>query len=259
MLVYISLIALLTGLTVQGIMLILKKYIIPFSLIIYIASALLIIYSLILSSIKIGFPAFTNLYHIMQLFSLFILLILCGLCIFKTFNSFWIIYFIGTLSALFFLILAISPYISKTEFPPLPALRSFWLILHVSLAVAGETFFTFSFILSVAFLVIRDENKKLLLDKAAYIFIAAGYIFYTMGALIFGAVWAHYAWGSWWSWDPKEIFSLVTWLCYSLYLHLRTVMKTDKKILALTAVSGYLFTIFTFFGVNYFFSGLHSY
>jgi cytochrome c-type biogenesis protein CcsB len=259
MLLYISLIVLIASLAVQGMLLILKKNITVFSIIIYCLEIIMITCSLIVSSFKIGFPAFTTLYYTMQLFSMCILIILLSFCIFKVFPDFSVIHFIGTCAALVFLIIAISPYISKAELPPLPALRSFWLVLHVSLAVAGEAFFTLSFFLAVAFFIVKEPDRKTVIDKITYILITAGYIFYTLGALIFGAVWAHYAWGSWWSWDPKETFALITWLCYSLYLHLRLVVKTDKRILALTAIIGYVFTIFTFFGVNYFFSGLHSY
>lgn len=259
MLVYITLILLLAGTAVQGVLLILKKNIYLPSLALYTAGVLLLASSLILSSIKIGFPAFTTLYYTMQLFSCTVLLILAGFSIKKTFKSLPFIHFIGNLTALCFLVLAVSPYISQAEMPPLPSLRSFWLILHVSLAVAGEAFFTFSFILAVLFLIFKDENKRAAVDKIMYILIVTGYIFYTLGALIFGAVWAHFAWGSWWSWDPKETFALITWLCYSLYLHLRIVLKSNKKTLAVTAIIGYAFTIFTFFGVNYLLKGLHSY
>lgn len=80
-----------------------------------------------------------------------------------------------------------------------------------------------------------------------------------MGALIFGAIWAESAWGSYWSWDPKETWALVTWIVYTLYLHVRLIMKRSDRIVALISVVGFVFTIFTFLGVNYLLSGLHSY
>jgi ABC-type transport system involved in cytochrome c biogenesis permease subunit len=72
-------------------------------------------------------------------------------------------------------------------------------------------------------------------------------------------IWAEQAWGSYWSWDPKETWALVTWLTYTLYLHLRFIRGARGKLTALVAVIGFILTMFTFFGVNYLMSGLHSY
>ena len=77
--------------------------------------------------------------------------------------------------------------------------------------------------------------------------------------LITGAVWAEYAWGTFWSWDPKETFALVTWLVYALYLHIRLMRGWRGKRTAILSVIGFLTVIFTFFGVSYLLPGLHSY
>ncbi len=82
---------------------------------------------------------------------------------------------------------------------------------------------------------------------------------FTAGALIFGAIWAQHAWGSYWSWDPKETWALITWIIYTGYLHTRFVKKMRGKGSAVISIIGFVFTIFTFFGVNYLLSGLHSY
>ena len=76
---------------------------------------------------------------------------------------------------------------------------------------------------------------------------------------VFGAIWAEQAWGTWWSWDPKETWALVTWLVYTAYLHLRLVVKRRDAWPAIVSVAGFLCTVFTFFGVNYLLAGLHSY
>ena len=109
------------------------------------------------------------------------------------------------------------------------------------------------------FLFSREEEKKNELDKLTYTLIAIGYPVYTTGALIFGAIWAYYSWGSYWSWDPKETWALITWLTYTLYLHLRLIKKQKGKITAMLSIAGYIITLFTFFGVNFLISGLHSY
>ena len=89
--------------------------------------------------------------------------------------------------------------------------------------------------------------------------VGIGYPVFTAGALVFGAIWAETAWGSWWSWDPKETWALITWLIYTAYLHTRLVKKMRGRTSALLAIIGFLATVFTFFGVNYLLSGLHSY
>jgi cytochrome c-type biogenesis protein CcsB len=74
-----------------------------------------------------------------------------------------------------------------------------------------------------------------------------------------GAVWAHYAWGSYWSWDPKETWSLITWIVYALYLHARLMRGWKGKKIAVLSIIGFASVIFTYFGVNFILSGLHSY
>ncbi|MDW8003122.1 MAG: cytochrome c biogenesis protein CcsA, partial [Deltaproteobacteria bacterium] len=82
--------------------------------------------------------------------------------------------------------------------------------------------------------------------------------FLTVGILS-GSVWAHYAWGSYWSWDPKETWSLITWIIYALFLHGRFVRGWAEKTLAILSIVGFLSVLFTYFGVNFLLSGLHSY
>jgi ABC-type transport system involved in cytochrome c biogenesis permease subunit len=89
--------------------------------------------------------------------------------------------------------------------------------------------------------------------------VGIGYPFYTLGALIFGAIWAEQAWGRYWSWDPKETWALVTWLVYTLYLHLRLVRRNTSSLPPIIVILGFLIALFTFLGVNYLLSGLHSY
>jgi cytochrome c-type biogenesis protein CcsB len=97
------------------------------------------------------------------------------------------------------------------------------------------------------------------LDEITYKLIAIGFPIFTLGGLIFGAIWANQAWGKYWSWDPKETWSLITWLLYAFYLHSRLMRGWKGKKVAMVAVIGFIAVIFTYLGVNLLLSGLHSY
>jgi ABC-type transport system involved in cytochrome c biogenesis permease subunit len=165
----------------------------------------------------------------------------------------------GSIFIILLLALASSPLAPGSLRPPVPALRSAWLVLHVTFAFVGEAFFAVSFVASVIFLFNTDAEKKRALDRIIYTTIAIGYPTFTAGALIFGAVWAQFAWGRYWGWDPKETWALVTWLVYTLYLHFRFIRHKTGTIPALIALTGFLLTMFTFLGVNFLLSGKHSY
>jgi cytochrome c-type biogenesis protein CcsB len=97
------------------------------------------------------------------------------------------------------------------------------------------------------------------LDEITYKSIAIGFPIFTLGGLIFGAIWADQAWGVYWSWDPKETWSLITWFIYAFYLHSRMIRGWRGKKAAIVAVIGFMAVIFTYLGVNLLLSGLHSY
>jgi ABC-type transport system involved in cytochrome c biogenesis permease subunit len=155
--------------------------------------------------------------------------------------------------------LASSPLMPKEATPLVPALQSYWLWLHVSVTLLGEAFFAVAFITSILYLAADSPEKKEKLDSASYRCIAVGFPLFTLGGLIFGMIWAYKAWGTYWSWDPKEVGSLITWLVFALYLHARIVMGWKGKRAAIIAIVGFLAALFTYFGVNYLISGLHSY
>ncbi|MCP4176531.1 MAG: cytochrome c biogenesis protein CcsA [bacterium] len=231
----------------------------PFSHWLYIIIFTLLFIETVLRSIQIQFFAITNTFESLIFFSgVIILLLTIYKMKFKN-KALPLILFTGTLMGILFLAIASSPIAPKTVKPPIPALRSMWLALHVSFAFIGEAFFTLAFLSSIYYLLTKNIKRKKLLDKMTYVSIAAGYPIYTIGALIFGAIWAEYAWGSFWSWDPKETWALITWMTYTLYLHTRIMKKWQGKRSAVISIVGYLFTLFTFFGVNFLLSGLHSY
>jgi ABC-type transport system involved in cytochrome c biogenesis permease subunit len=155
--------------------------------------------------------------------------------------------------------LASSPLMPKDVTPLVPALQSYWLWLHVSVTLLGEAFFAAAFIASLLYLGADTEEKKQKMDSLSYRAVAVGFPLFTLGGLVFGMVWAYKAWGTYWSWDPKEVWSLITWFVFALYLHTRIVMGWKGKRSALIAILGFLAALFTYFGVNYLLSGLHSY
>jgi len=163
--------------------------------------------------------------------------------------------------------LASSPLMPKQAAPLIPALQSYWLWLHVSVTLLGEAFFAVAFITSILYLVADSREKRGIspslssdyLDSISYRCIAVGFPLFTLGGLVFGMVWAYNAWGRYWSWDPKETWSLITWFVFALYLHTRIVMGWRGRRSALIAIIGFLAALFTYFGVNYVLAGLHSY
>lgn len=150
----------------------------------------------------------------------------------------------------------------------MPALKSSWLALHVSTAIISYGSFGVSFAVSAMYLLRQKmsgsefwlqnvpEEKKL--DLISYRAVSLGFLFLTM-VLITGAIWAEQAWGSYWSWDPKETWALITWFIYSIYLHLRISRGWKGKSAAIFAVIGFICVIFTYIGVNIFLPGIHSY
>ena len=150
----------------------------------------------------------------------------------------------------------------------MPALRSSWLGIHVSTVIVAYGAFGVSFVLSIIFL-LRDkmkENgfwdahipKKEALDTISYRCVSLGMMFLTVTIFI-GGIWAENAWGSYWSWDPKETWALVTWVIYLVYLHLRIRRGWNGKAAAIFGVVGFICVLFTYIGVNTLLPGLHSY
>lgn len=167
-----------------------------------------------------------------------------------------------------FLIIGYAAMQSKEIHALMPALQSNWLGIHVSTAIIAYGSFGVSFVLSVIFLLRRRMMKNSFwdqhipnqekLDLISYRSVCLGLLFLTF-TIVTGAIWAERAWGSYWNWDPKETWSLVTWIVYAAYLHLRIVHGWKGKSAALFAAIGFLCVIFTYIGVNTFLPGIHSY
>ena len=160
-------------------------------------------------------------------------------------------------------ILGYSSLLGSEIRPLLPALQSYWLKLHVLTAVLAYGAFTVAFALSVLYLlgISLKEDKgqsEKLLDKLIYQLTAFGFAFLTL-VILTGAIWAEEVWGTWWSWDPKETWSLITWLIYASYLHLRRSPYWQGKRGAWLSCLGFTAVLFTLLGVTLLLPGLHSY
>jgi cytochrome c-type biogenesis protein CcsB len=164
---------------------------------------------------------------------------------------------------------SIIPGIDAKITPLVPALQSNWLTIHVTTCFLGYASFAVSFGISILY-IIRDKKEGQkegalkwlpsipVLDEINYKSIVIGFPMLTLG-IITGAAWANYAWGSYWSWDPKETWSLITWFIYAAFLHARFTRDWRGKKTAILSILGFTAVLFTYFGVNYLISGLHSY
>ncbi|MBF9016855.1 MULTISPECIES: cytochrome c biogenesis protein CcsA [unclassified Oceanispirochaeta] len=233
-----------------------KRLLVP---VLNLSASVLLLIVLIYRSVKINYVALTGTFESLLFYAFCIFLISGFYGLQKKVKVIQVIQFFATITALALLLVASSPLVSKDLNPPVPALQSAWLILHVAFSFIGEAFFAFSFITALMALFSKDEEKMKEYDVLTYRAIIVGYPVFTIGALLFGAIWAEAAWGAFWTWDPKETWALITWLFYSLYLHFRLFAKKGVRLCSWIAVIGFLSTLFTFFGVNYLLSGLHSY
>ena len=162
-----------------------------------------------------------------------------------------------------------SPNVEDTIQPLIPALQSNWLIAHVITCFLGYASFAVACGFGIMYLVRGDRKgtgtgildalpSKRVLDDLMHQTIIFGFLWLTVG-IITGAVWANQAWGTYWSWDPKETWSLITWFVYATALHARFVRGWAGRKIAYLSIIGFISVIFTYFGVNFLLSGLHSY
>ncbi|HWS03036.1 MAG TPA: c-type cytochrome biogenesis protein CcsB [Gammaproteobacteria bacterium] len=155
--------------------------------------------------------------------------------------------------------------------PLVPALKSYWMKIHVPANFVGYGAFALAAMVGVAYLIRHRQDQRSgsqviesrlpaldILDDVMYKSIALGFAFFTV-ATILGALWAAEAWGGYWSWDPKETWALIVWLNYAAWLHMRLTKGWRGTPMAWWAIVGLFVTLFAFLGVNMFLSGLHSY
>jgi cytochrome c-type biogenesis protein CcsB len=165
-----------------------------------------------------------------------------------------------------------STNISKAINPLVPALQSNWLIAHVVTCFVGYAAFAVAAGLGIMYL-IKNGSKQgdqephgligslpplKTIDDIIHKTMVFGFIWLTAG-IITGAVWANSAWGTYWSWDPKETWSLITWFIYAITLHARYTRGWSGTKIAYLSIFGFFAVLFTYYGVNFILSGLHSY
>ena len=166
---------------------------------------------------------------------------------------------------------SLLPYRYQTAEPLVPALNSYWIYIHVSVTLTSYAAFAMAGGLGVMYLLKeRAERKGLqssvtasfptleIIDELGYKSITIGFPLLAFGVIL-GAMWANYAWGGYWSWDPKETWSLIVWLIYGAYIHARMTRGWGGHRAAIYAIFGFLMVIFCFWGVNFLLSGLHAY
>ncbi len=152
-----------------------------------------------------------------------------------------------------------------------PALQSYWFGIHVILAFLGDAAFAMACGIGIMYLLqerhVKSKNLSPLfmklpslqtLDEINYHLITLGFPLLTL-AMITGVIWANSAWGSYWRWDPKEVWSLITWLIYALVLHLRLTLGWRGKKAAILSIVGFAVVIFAFFGVTLILKGSHTF
>ncbi|MEN8188793.1 MAG: c-type cytochrome biogenesis protein CcsB [Thermodesulfobacteriota bacterium] len=162
----------------------------------------------------------------------------------------------------------------NTEINPLiPALQSNWLIAHVVTCFIGYAAFAIAAGLGFMYLIknmsasrqTTDDSTLIgslpslkVIDDITHKTMVFGFLWLSLG-IISGAVWANSAWGTYWSWDPKETWSLITWFIYAITLHARYTRGWGGVRIAWLSIVGFVSVIFTYYGVNFLLSGLHSY
>jgi cytochrome c-type biogenesis protein CcsB len=217
-----------------------------------------LLFSLVLRAIVTGHGPFANMYEFSMAFAFGIL----SLYLYFERKYHQRILALVALPVAFGMLLYASTIPATVE-PLVPALQNNLLLtVHVATAIVAYGSFAIAFASSVLYLVQPAGGrwglpKPQVLDEMGYRAVVVGFPFLTLTILL-GAVWAETAWGRYWSWDPKETASLVTWLIYGAYLHARVMRGWRGRRAAWLLVLGFAATLFTYFG-NLIFGGLHSY
>jgi len=178
---------------------------------------------------------------------------------------------LGTFSApLSAIVMMISFLLPGSPSEPNLIFKNFWLITHVSIIFIGEA--SFALACGAGILYLAQEHaiktkthgyfyKRLpsldLIDSTGYACIVVGFALLTIG-LIIGSIYAKSVWGRFWSWDPKEVWSIISWLLYAALLHQRLTMGWRGRRAAIMSIVGFAALMFTFFGVNFLLTGHHG-
>jgi cytochrome c-type biogenesis protein CcsB len=223
--------------------------------------------NIIIRYIKGGHLPITNLHEASSFFSW------CIILLFFVLEFRYKIDLLGAFIMPFVLILMLSSSIFPREINPSlnPVLKSYWFGIHTTLAFLGNAAFAMACGVGIMYLIqeryLKSKHLSSLfqrlpslqvLDEINYRLITLGFPLLTL-AIITGVIWANSAWGTYWRWDPKEVWSLITWIIYAMVIHLRLTIGWRGKKAAIISIVGFLVVIFTFFGVNLLLKGLHTF
>ena len=165
-------------------------------------------------------------------------------------------------AAMAFLILSYAALQPREITELMPALRSAWFGFHIGSAAFSYAAFLLAGAAGVRYIMTHRKNPEderlEKMDYMIYRLIAVGLLLLTI-TILSGAIWAEEAWSSFWTWDPKEVWALITWILYAIYLHLRLGRKKRGTFMAWYAIISVPVVLFTFIGVNTLLPGLHSY
>jgi cytochrome c-type biogenesis protein CcsB len=221
----------------------------------------------VLRYIEAGHTPITNLHESLSFFSLTVV------GVFIAFERRYRVFILGSFVTPLALLLLAASSLYSSAIPELPpALKSNWLLVHSSLAFLSYATFAVAFGAAIMYLIQEHFLKKKrlgplyqklpsldILDEINYRCLTFGFPLLTV-AIITGAIWAETAWGTYWSWDPKETWSLITWFIYAALLHGRLTTGWRGKRAALFSIVGFFVLLFTFLGVNLLPSeSMHSY
>jgi cytochrome c-type biogenesis protein CcsB len=174
-------------------------------------------------------------------------------------------------SVLVLIMLAIAASASRAFLPLPPALQSLWLPVHAGVSVLAYGFLALAFCGAIMYLLQERELKSKKfgfffsrlpsldsLDQLGNHCLTAGFVFLTLG-IVTGSVWARQVWGTYWSWDPKETWSLIAWFLYAAQIHQRFTLGWRGRRAAVMAIIGFCAVLFTLWGVTFLLGGAHSY
>jgi cytochrome c-type biogenesis protein CcsB len=222
--------------------------------------------STLLRYTQAGYTPITNLHEALSFFSL------CVAGFFLFLKRTYKISILGSVIVPVLTLMLIWALTFPSEIKPLPpVLQSYWLPIHTIFAFIGNAIFLVSFFVSLLYLVLERGIKKKrfspiskrfpsleALDSINYRCMSYGFPFLTIG-IITGSLWAGIAWGSYWNWDPKETWSLITWIVYAILIHNRLTIGWRGRKTAYMMIAGFFSILFTFLGINFIIGGLHSY
>ncbi len=223
-------------------------------------------FSLVFRCIIVGHAPVANLHESLSFFAL---------CTAGFFIFLRRVYRIGALGSVFLpalCLMLIGALAARADIRPLPPmLQSYWLPVHAAFAFIGNAVFLAGFLVSLVYLFLEGGIKKRkmrdmsgrfpsleTLDRINYKCVSYGFPLLTIG-IITGSLWAELAWGSYWNWDPKETWSLITWIMYAILIHNRLAIGWRGRKTAYMMIAGFVSVVVTFIGVNLFLGGLHSY